>query len=91
MDGPNRLVPKTKIGEIPPGTKMRVDTGKFIIQLEKDDNQTVLTIEYIPTKGGWGIVKVIDPDPNLALNDIVLSAQVFLGGVVANKTEDSQP
>jgi len=84
MDGPNKLVPKQKIGEIPTGTKMRLETDRFVIQLEKTNNMTTLTIEYTAENGSWGIVKIIDPDPNLALNDVVLSAEVFLRGVVSN-------
>jgi hypothetical protein len=83
MDGPNKLVPKTKIAEIPVGTKMRIDMGNYVVQLEKTDEKTTFTMEYISEKGGWGIVKIIDPNPDLALNDLVLSTMVFLGGTVS--------
>ena len=91
MDGPNKLVPKTKIAEIPVDTEMRIKAGKYVVQLEKTTDMTVLTVEYMADKGGWGVVKIIDPDPDLALNDLVLSTMVFLSGTVSNKTENANP
>jgi hypothetical protein len=83
MNGPSGLVPRTKIREIPPGTKMRLEADKYKVELVKTVDMTVLTIEYVTEKGGWGIIKLIDPDPNLSLNDLVLSAQVFLSGTIS--------
>jgi hypothetical protein len=86
-----KLIPKVKVGEIPRGASIDVDSSEWKIKVINPDGDPIITIEYVGIGPGWGIVKLEAPNPDLDLQDLVLATTSWLISLIKYEKAKAQP
>jgi hypothetical protein len=84
----HELVPKIKIADIQPGTALHIADSEFDIKVAAKTDGVVITIESVAQEPGWAVMKIVDPNPDLLLIDVVLSAIIVINSIIRHGLED---
>jgi hypothetical protein len=71
-----QLIPTLKVRDIPQDLVMSVEVGNYKVKISTRD-ETNIVIEYVGD-GRWGLVRLVNPDPEIKVIDIVEEAQALI-------------
>jgi hypothetical protein len=71
-----QLIPTLKVRDIPRGFVMTMEVDNYEVKISTRD-ETNIVIEYVGD-GRWGLVRLVNPDPETKVIDIVIEAQALI-------------
>jgi len=71
-----KLVPTSCIRDLPQGLVMNIEVGDYTVKISTRD-ETNIVIEYV-ADGRWGLVRLVNPDPDTRVIDIIKEAQALI-------------
>ena len=82
-----QLIPTLKVRDIPRGFVMTMEVDNYEVKISTRD-ETNIVIEYVGD-GRWGLVRLVNPDPETKVIDIVIEAQALIERFIKKRREEA--
>lgn len=82
------LIPKIKVGDLDLGNSIKIDNGDYVVQVQVKADEVVVTLEYVGGGPGWAVVKVVNPNPEANLADLIEALKKAVDSVIQYQRKD---
>jgi len=73
-----QLVPAIRVRDMPSGSLVKMEVGNYEIEIDAKSAELEITIEYVIDSSRWAMVRIVGPDPDVTIDEIVREAQALI-------------
>jgi len=73
-----QLVPTIRVRDVPLGSIVKMKVGNYEIEIDTQSAGPEITIEYVIDSSRWASVRIVGPDPDVTIDEIVREAQALI-------------
>jgi hypothetical protein len=85
-----QLVPTIRVRDVPLGSLVKMEVGNYEIEIDTKSAEPEITIEYVIDSSRWASVKIVGPDPDVTINEIVREAQALIEKFIRKKASTAE-
>ena len=85
-----QLVPTVKVRDIPSGLFIEIEVEDYEIKINSRLERPEIVIEYVMDSSRWGMVKIVGPDPEASIDEIVREAQALIEKFMRKKASTAE-
>ncbi len=89
----NELIPTVKVGEVPPNTVIKVETGHetqgyYEVEISTKYAEPQVTINFFLSSDSWAAIKFYGPNPETSIESLIRDAITLIEKYQPKKTYD---
>ena len=85
-----QLVPTIRVRDMPPGSLVKMEVGNYEIEINTRPAVPEIKIEYVIDSSRWALVRIVGPDPDVTINEIVREAQALIEKFIGKKASTAE-
>jgi len=82
------LIPRIRVGDLDLGNSLKIDSSDYVVQVQVKADEVVVTLEYVGGGPGWAVVKVVNPNPEADLADLIEVLKKAVDSVIRYQRKD---
>ena len=85
-----QLIPTLKVRDLPYGSRVKIEVGNYEIEIDTKSEGPEITIEYVIDSSRWASVRIVGPDPEASIAEIVREAQALIEKFIKKKASTAE-